>query len=147
MASYNSNILTQQIQDLSRQYQQLLGNVSQFQQPQQNFIPQQPPASRQVQYVDGMNGAVLYQSNMQPNTSEIVMDKSEDIFYVVSKDANGTPARKIIHGHFTIDDDEQQDSIYVTKKDLDTLKQDLIQFFSTQKSQQTHKAEKESQSK
>lgn len=139
MASYNSNILTQQIQDLSKQYQQLLGNVSQFQMPQQNFLP-----PRQVQYVEGINGATLYQNNMLSNTSEIIMDKNENVFYFVAKDANGIPAQRIPHGHFTLDEDPQEDSNYVTKKDLEGLKEDLIQFFAAQK---TDKAEKEIKSK
>ena len=81
--SYTQNALQQQLQDLSRQYQQLLGQsqaVFPPQVPQISQIPIPTPV-RQIQYVEGISGARLYQDNMQPNSSEIIVDKDEDIFY------------------------------------------------------------------
>ena len=149
MASYNSNILAQQIQDLSRQYQQLLGNTS-SPPMQQNFIPQAiqtPTYTHQIQYVDGFDGALIYQNNMHSNCSEVIMDKNEDRFFVVSKDANGTPSKNVISAHFTIDESQSEESIYLTKKDFDTFKEEIKQLLSEQKNQRPAKAAKETENK
>ena len=119
--AYNSNLFQSQLQDLSRQYEQLAHS------PQPAFQQQQPIFSRQVQYVDGLQGAKLYQNNMQPNNSEIIMDKEENIFYYVSKDANGTPAKHIKIGRFTIEEDIEEEPMFLTKKDLDAFKEEIKQ--------------------
>lgn len=141
--AYNSNTLQQQIQDLGRQYQQLINqqNVP-FQQTQ---IPQMqmptPPVqipivqSRQVQYVEGMAGARLYQDGLPSNSSEIIMDKDGDIFYMVSKDANGTPSKRIPHGHFIIDEDEEEEPAFLTRKDFDEFKEEIRQLFASSSQQ------------
>lgn len=128
--SYNLNSLQQQLQDLSRQYQQLAGQQPQpiFQQPMaQPQIPI-PIPPRQVQYVEGLKGAQLYQESMQPNSSEIIMDKDENIFYHVSKDANGTPARRIPVCRFTIEE-QTEEPVFLTRKDLDDFKEEIRQMF------------------
>ena len=98
--AYNSDVFQQQLQDLSRQYQQLQ-NAPQLSQPVNAPMayPQMPVLSRQVQYVDGLTGAIKYQLEKLPyNSSEVIMDKNDNIFYMVSKDANGTPAKVIPAG-------------------------------------------------
>ena len=61
------------------------------------------------------------------------MDSKEDIFYVVSKDANGTPA-KIMQGRFTIEETtEQEEPVFLTRKDLDEFKEELKQFLNFDK--------------
>ena len=128
---YDFNLTGQQLQDLQRQYQQLAGLA----QPSQPTIPtmavQPPTPSRQVQYVEGVSGARLYQQNLPPNSSEIIMDKDENIFYFVSKDANGTPAKKIPIGRFTIEEAEEE-PVFLTRKDFEEFKEEIRQMFGSQ---------------
>ena len=134
MASYDLNSLQQQLQNLQRQYQQLSG-------PQQ-FVPQIPMQiqpvvqPRQVQYVEGMAGARIYQDGLPSNSSEIIMDKDENIFYMVSKDANGTPSKRIARARFTIENLEDEEPAFLTRKDFDDFKEEIRQLFesNTQKS-------------
>lgn len=125
--SYNIDpqSLQRQIEDMQRQYRQLA-------QPQQQLPPlnMQAPAPivvpHQVQYVEGIAGARMYQDGMAANSSEIIMDKDEDIFYRVSKDANGIPSKKIIMARFTIEEpQEADDQMYLTKKDLNDFKEEI----------------------
>ena len=128
----SNNDFQQKLQDLSRQYQQFSTQAQSFQpaaipQPQQIPMPQPP---RQVQYVDGISGARLYQDNMQPNSSEIIMDKNENLFYHVSKDANGTPARYIPTGRFTIEETKEEEPLFLTRKDFDEFKEEIRQMLA-----------------
>ena len=140
--SNNFNALQQQIQDLSRQYQQLAGTSQQIQPVfQQPIIPQPQPVSipvppRQVQYVEGISGARLYQDGMQPNSSEIIMDKDDNIFYQVSKDANGTPSKRIIRCRFTIEEDLEEEPTFLTRKDFDDFKEEIRQMFAASSQKQ-----------
>lgn len=132
--AYNLNSLQQQLQDLQRQYQQLQV-PQQYAQPQVPVqIPQPaqvpiPVQARQVQYVEGIQGARLYQENMQPNSSEIIMDKEDNIFYHVSKDANGTPSKKIMIGRFTLEEPTEEEPMFLTRKDFDDFKEEIRQLF------------------
>lgn len=134
MSSFNyNNPFQQSLQDLSRQYQNLTTaqqNMFQNQVPYTTFPVQAPALARQVQYVEGINGAKLYQDNMQPNCSEIIMDKDDNIFYYVSKDANGTPAKKIVVGRFTIEEQQDETQNYLTKKDFEDFKQEIRNLLS-----------------
>ena len=136
----NVNTLQQQIQDLTRQYQQLVTGGQQpiFQQP---IIPQPqqipiPIPPRQVQYVEGIAGARLYQDSMQANSSEIIMDKDDNIFYQVSKDANGTPSKRIIRCRFQIEEDIEEESPFLTRKDFDDFKEEIRQMFAASSQKQ-----------
>lgn len=134
--AYNLDVFQRQLADLQSQLQN-------FQQPQQSnyqpnyFTPPQPPApapAHQVQYVEGMAGAQKYQlEKLQPNSSEVIMDKNENIFYHVSKDANGTPSSRIPVGRFTIEESFMQDSIPLTRKDFDDFKDEIRQLFTNMK--------------
>ena len=134
--AYDLNILQSQLQDLSRQYQQLANN-----QPVSSYAPQAQPVqipvpvpARQVQYVDGLQGARLYQEkNLQPNSSEIIMDKNENLFYHVSKDANGTPARIIPMGRFELQE-QVDEPTYLTRKDFEDFKEEIRQLLTPTKS-------------
>lgn len=134
--AYDLNILQSQLQDLSRQYQQLANS-----QPVSSYAPQAQPVqipvpvpARQVQYVDGLQGARLYQEkNLQPNSSEIIMDKNENLFYHVSKDANGTPARIIPMGRFELQE-QVDEPTYLTRKDFEDFKEEIRQLLTPAKS-------------
>ena len=70
---------------------------------------------------------------MQPNSSEIIMDKNENVFYHVSKDANGTPPRYIPVGRFTLEEPQQsEEPAFLTRKDLDEFKEEIRQLLSKQ---------------
>lgn len=133
--SYNLNSLQQQLQDLSRQYQQLTGQqqpLQQIPQPIYQSLPVQPVVqSRQVQYVEGLAGARLYQDGLPSNSSEVIMDKDENIFYMVSKDANGTPSKRIPRARFTIEEFEDEEPAFLTRKDLDDFKEEIRQMFAS----------------
>ena len=122
-----------QLNSLQRQYEQL-AKITPTSQLGLSSLPVEPPSiPRQVQYVEGMAGARIYQQNMQPNSSEIILDRNEDIFYFVSKDANGTPAKKIPCGHFTLEEPkEEEEPILLTKKDLLDFKEDIMQLVKQQ---------------
>lgn len=125
--AYDFNAAQQQLNDLSRQYQALTSqHVFQPVIPtsQQISIPIPP---HQIQYVEGLNGAKLYQDNMQYNSSEIIMDKDEDIFYKVSKDANGIPSKHIIRCRFSVEEIDTEEPAFLTKKDLDDFKEEIRQ--------------------
>ena len=134
--AYDLNISQSQLQDLFRQYQQLANN-----QPVSSYAPQAQPVqipvpvpARQVQYVDGLQGARLYQEkNLQPNSSEIIMDKNENFFYHVSKDANGTPARIIPVGRFELQE-QVDEPTYLTRKDFEDFKEEIRQLLTPAKS-------------
>lgn len=130
--AYNLDVFQRQLADLQSQLQN-------FQQPQQsNYQPtyfqpqvQIPVTTHQVQYVEGIAGARKYQlEKLQPNSSEVIMDKNENIFYHVSKDANGTPASRIPIGRFSIEEESAQDSASVTRKDFDEFKEEIRQLFT-----------------
>lgn len=137
MANNNLNTLQQQIQNLQQQYQSLVGNQTQpvfpnFQQPVSQPVPVQVPIpvpTRQVQYVEGMPGAKLYQDNLPSNSSEVIMDKDENIFYLVSKDANGTPSKHITRCRFEIEDYKEEEPAFLTRKDFDDFKEEIRQMF------------------
>lgn len=124
----NPNInLQSQLQDLSRQYQQLLGQPAAFP------VQQIPIPAHQIQYVEGIAGARMYQESMQSNSSEIIVDKDEDIFYKVSKDANGIPSKKIVRCSFSIIDEQADEPTYLTRKDFDDFKEEIRQLLKPQK--------------
>ena len=142
--AYDLNISQSQLQDLSRQYQQLANN-----QPVSSYAPQAQPVqipvpvpARQVQYVDGLQGARLYQEkHLQPNSSEIIMDKNENFFYHVSKDANGTPARIIPVGRFELQE-QVDEPTYLTRKDFEDFKEEIRQLLTPAKSTTTSSTSK-----
>ena len=94
-----------------------------------------PVPSRQVQYVEGMPGAKLYQDNLPSNSSEVIMDKDENIFYLVSKDANGTPSKHITRCRFEIEDYQEEEPMFLTRKDFDDFKEEIRQMFANTQTQ------------
>lgn len=141
MAGYDINSLQTQIQNLQRQLS------GQQQQPMQQIqppvyqtpqipIPQPVIPSRQVQYVEGIAGARLYQDSLPSNSSEVIMDKDENIFYMVSKDANGTPSKRIPRARFTIEELEEEEPVFLTRKDFDDFKEEIRQMFASSAQQQ-----------
>lgn len=130
--AYDFNLSQQQLSDLIRQYQQLQNIQPQQNTPQNFVLPQTVPIpvpSHQVQYVEGIEGARKYQlERLQPNSSEVIMDKDDNIFYMVSKDANGTPSKKIPVARFQLEETPEEESpTFLTRKDLDEFKEEIKQ--------------------
>lgn len=55
------------------------------------------------------------------------MDKEENIFYHVSKDANGTPAKRIMVGRFELEETKEEDPVFLTRKDFNDFKEEIRQ--------------------
>ena len=140
MAIYNNgnlNSLQRQIQDLQQQYQPGLSpNIPPIPQVQMPVQVPIPVPSRQVQYVEGIAGAKLYQDNLPANSSEIIMDRDDNIFYQVSKDANGTPSRHIIRCRFEVEDIREEEPMVLTRKEFDDFKAEIRQLFASQNQKQ-----------
>ena len=121
--SYN---LTDQVAQLQSQ----LAQMGQFQ--PQPYIPQpqamvQPVAQArsEVKRVKGIDGAKEFQSNLAPNSNDVVFDNDIDRFYLVMKDANGTTPETMTYGDFTLHKEESKESTYATKEDLNMIMEEI----------------------
>lgn len=111
----NIDSYQKQLNEIQRSFSNLQG---------QQFAPAlMPPV--QIKYVDGLAGAKEYQSNLPFNSSEIIMDKNEDIFYVVSKDANGSSPAHITFGRFQLEQEQPPEAKYLTKDDFENFKAEI----------------------
>lgn len=99
------------------------------------FTPQVPfqsePVSQQLKYVDGPDGAKEFQSKLPYNSSDVVFDKNDDIFYFVYKDANGVSPKRLTIGHFTLEQEAGNDPVYVTKSDLEQMEARIMAMLSS----------------
>jgi len=107
---------TQNLQDQIGQLSKLLG--AQTAQPTQ--------AANQYDCVDGLEGARSYLGKMLASTKHIVWDNQQPVFYVLQKDANGTPARIQIC-KFEIELEPTMEEKYVTREDFNALSKKLDQ--------------------
>lgn len=93
-------------------------------QPPQFVLPQEQPQAQQIQYVNGLESAKQYQ--LPPNSSVILMDANEPIFYTKTTDASGYGVVKT----YTFSESEQvapQDEIKQIKAELNEVKNELKQ--------------------
>ena len=88
-----------------------------------------PPAPS-IQYVDGIEGAKSFQREMPANGKAVLMDRNEDTFFVVGKDANGVPEPILIGRNFTLEQEKSKEDSYVTKDDFEAFKNELRQMFA-----------------
>ena len=70
--------------------------------------------------MDGLDGAKSFLGKMLASTKHIVWDNEKPVFYVLQKDANGTPARIQICT-FTVELEPTMEEKYVTKEDFNAL--------------------------
>lgn len=108
-----------------RQASDLAAKISQLN--SQYVYPAPPPS---IQYVDGLNGAKDYQRDMPANGKAVLMDRNEDTFFVVGKDANGVPEPILIGRNFTLEQEKSKEDSYVTKDDFEAFKNELRQMFA-----------------
>lgn len=137
--TYNFDSANNQLSDLIRQYQQLQNLQQNMPQTQSMNIPQiqVPIPVHQVQYVEGAAGAMKYQlERLQPNSSEVIMDKDVNVFYIVSKDANGTPSKQIPAARFEPIETISDEPAYLTRKDFDDFKEEIRQLLKSNQSQE-----------
>lgn len=125
MQTYNDQMGAIQAQIARLQQQQV--------QPMPAAVPQVMPMQSivQIKYVDGIGGAKEYQAGMPNNSSEILMDKNDDIFYVVSKDANGVSPKSMPIGRFVLEQEQDDTPQYVTKRDFDDFEKRIIGILSS----------------
>lgn len=118
MQNYQGQLtaLQNQISQIGQLYQQQPPQVpQQLPQPSQNVALQ---ATRQIEYVNGMDGAKAYA--IERNSSVILMDSNVNRFYAVSCDANGFKTVKSCDFTETPEEDVEGDG-YATKKDFAEL--------------------------
>ena len=70
--------------------------------------------------VDGIEGARSFLQKMLSGSKHIVWDTQKDVFYVLQKDANGSPSRIQICP-FTVELEPTMEDMYVTKEDFNAL--------------------------
>ena len=115
---------TQTLQDQIGQLGKLLGA-----QPQPAMQPTQMSVANQYDLVTGLDGARDFMAKMLNGSRHIVWDNQDSIFYVLSKDSNGTPQRIQIC-HFTVEMEPTMEEKYVTKDELNALMSKLDQLLS-----------------
>ena len=109
------------LDNYQRQANELLSKIGQLQQ----YQPIPPVPVPQIDYVNGIDGAKEYLRNMPAGGKKILMDQEEAKFFVVSKDANGTPA-PIAFASFVLETEHEPISPeYVTKADFDAAMAEL----------------------
>ena len=123
----------------NQQVASIQGQLAALQQKQYPAIPQNPfpsqfqsdPTPQQLKYVDGPDGAREYQSKLAFNSSDVVFDKNDDIFYFVYKDANGISPKLLTIGRYTLEQESEPESMYVTKQDLEQMEARIIAMLSS----------------
>ena len=114
---YNPNdVFQKQLSQLAESYKQAVPLVPGFQPAQ--------PASEQVKSVPGIAGAREYLKNMAASSSQILMDETQNMFFLVRKDANGNPS-PITVGKFTVETEPVEESPYISKQDFEAFKAEL----------------------
>jgi len=108
---------SQTLQDQIGQLSKLLGSQQQ---------PTTTQAASQYDCVDGIEGARSYLGKMLASTKHIVWDNQQPVFYVLQKDANGTPARIQIC-KFEVELEPTMEEKYVTREDFNALSKKLDQ--------------------
>lgn len=113
---YNPNdVFQKQLSQLAESYRQ--GTPPVLQQMGQ-------PAVEQVKSVPGIAGAREYLKNMAASSSQILMDETQNMFFLVRKDANGNPS-PITVGKFTVETEPVEESPYISKQDFEAFKAEL----------------------
>lgn len=116
----------QQLQNIQQMLNQLQGQNGAWGGNTMLQPPAPPAVPQQMHYVDGVAGAKEYLEKMPPNSSEAVMDKNENIFYPLSKDANGQSAKKLTICRFTIEEEQEQQPDNITRKDFEDFKAEIV---------------------
>ena len=115
---------TEAIQKQAHEIIDKINRMPQYGQLMPSYTP--PVITPHIDYVHGIDGAKRFLENMPAGGKAVLMDEDEAKFYVVSKDANGTPAQ-IAFANFTLEFEEKQiEPMFVTKQDFDDFKTELL---------------------
>lgn len=119
------------LENYQRQANDLVSKIGQLQQLQQSAsVPVMPAPPLHIDYVQGIEGAREFQAKMAPSSSAVIMDKDDAVFYVVSKDANGSPA-PIAFAHFELQTESAPVTPqYLTKQDFDDFRAELMEMLA-----------------
>lgn len=77
-------------------------------------------AANQFDCVSGLEGAKAFLGKMLSGTKHIVWDNDKPVFYILQKDANGSPQRVQIC-NFTVELEPTPEERFVTKEDFNAL--------------------------
>ena len=119
------------IEPYQRQAHDLVDRINRLQNYGQLMSPYTPPViAPHIDYVHGIDGAKRFLENMPAGGKAVLMDEDEAKFYVVSKDANGTPAQ-IAFANFTLEfEEKQKEPMLVTKQDFDDFRTELMEMLA-----------------
>lgn len=81
---------------------------------------------RKVESVSGLKAAKEEQDKLPPDSSAVLFDKEHDIFYLIVKDENGKSPDRMTIGRFTLEQEDPRETEYVTRKDFDALKDEIV---------------------
>jgi len=120
----------QQIQNMMSQLASLMSQVNNAAVPeappaQQAALPAPVQPPRTIRTAHGIEEAREAQRKLSPGESEVILDESDSIFYVITKDKEGKSPRKMMVGRFTMEE-EPEPPKYVTQADLESFKADLL---------------------
>ena len=107
---------------LKKQYEQLERLASQH-----AGLPDVQPVIQQVPTVSGIDGAREYR--LGKSSSVALFDTEADVFYLRQTDSNGGEMPLKI-GRYTLEDAPKAESDYVTVKDFEALKAEIIGLLS-----------------
>lgn len=101
----------------------------------QSYANLTPPSAalvpaHQIQSCNGIRAAKAYQDTLAPGSSDVVMDSENDVFYVVMKDEHGKSPDLMTIGHFTLEQEEPPESIYITKKDFTAFEDRIMKLLN-----------------
>lgn len=100
----------------------LYNNPYQFNQPLNT--PQIPLAqnnTNQIQYVNGRSSVDMFQMN--PNESVLLMDSTQDVFYIKKTDASGLATVRTFRFEEVLENDKSAQ--YVTREEFEKFKAEL----------------------
>ena len=95
-------------------------------------------STQQVPTVAGIEGARAY--HLGKSSSVALFDTEEDVFYFRKTDANGNEVPMKI-GRYTLEDPPKADTDYVTVKDFEALKTDIMAYLKGQREKKEETAE------
>jgi hypothetical protein len=107
------------LEGLKRQYEQL----EQLAARQQAGVADSLPAPQQVPTVVGIEGARAYR--LGKSSSVALFDTEEDTFYFRKTDSNGNEIPMKV-GHYKLEDAPKSESDFVTVKDFEALKTEIL---------------------
>lgn len=104
---------------IKRQYDQLAELAA-----KRSNLAEDASATQQVPTVSGIDGARAYK--LGKSSSVALFDTEEDVFYFRHTDSNGNEAPMKV-GRFKLEDAPKADTDFVTVKDFEALKTEIIE--------------------